>query len=164
MSKTATYALIESVTLGSATSTVTFSSIPNTYTDLILVFNGSASSYVNTYLQINGDSSSLYSETRIYGNGSTAISARYINQTFAFVGDVHTNQSNGFLHFMDYANTNVFKTFLSRDNAPSGGLGAWAGLYRSTSAISSILFGATSGATFNSGSTFNLYGIQAGNA
>lgn len=163
MAKTATYALIEAKTLGSATSTITFSSIPNTYTDLVLVFNGAASSYVNTYLQINGDSSALYSETRLYGNGSTATSARYSNQTYSFVGDVHTNQSNGILHFMDYANTTTFKSFLSRDNAPSGGLGAWAGLYRSTSAISSILFGATSGATFNTGSTFKLYGIQAVN-
>ena len=156
-----TYTPIATQTLGSATSTVTFSSIPSTYTDLILVFNGSANTYVNTYVNINGNTSSLYSSTRLYGNGSTATSARYSSGTFAYVGDVHTTQSNATLHFMSYANTNTNKTFLSRDNAANGGVGAWVGLYRSTSAISSILFGATSGATFNIGSTFTLYGITA---
>lgn len=156
-----TYTPIYSTTLSSTTSTITFSNIPTTFTDLVLVFNGAASSYVNTYININGDSSALYGQTRLYGNGSSAISARYNAATFAYVGDVHTTQSSGILHFMNYTNTNTHKTFLSRDNAAGGGLGCWAGLYRSNSPITSILFGATSAATFTVGSTFTLYGIKA---
>jgi hypothetical protein len=156
-----TYTPIYSTTLSSTTSTITFSNIPTTFTDLVLVFNGAASSYVNTYIYINGDSSALYGQTRLYGNGSTTTSARYNAATFAYVGDVHTSQSSGTLHFMNYANPNTHKTFLSRDNAANGGLGGWSGSYRSTLPITSILFGATSGATFTVGSTFTLYGIKA---
>jgi hypothetical protein len=156
-----TYTPLATQTLSSPASTITFSSIPNTYTDLILIFNGSAASYVNTYLTINGDSSVLYSATRLYGNGTSPSSTSYSAASFSYAGDVQTSGSNGIIHFMSYANTNVKKTFISRDSAANGGVGAWAGLYNSTSAISSILFGATSGTNFNSGSTFTLYGIKA---
>ena len=159
--ESSTYTPIYSTTLSATTSTITFSNLPTTFTDLVLVFKGAANSYVNTYTIINGDSSALYGQTRLYGNGSSASSAGYNSATFAYVGDVHTTQSNGIVQYMNYANPNTHKTFLSRDSATGGGLGCWAGLYRSNSPITSILFGATSGATFTIGSTFTLYGIKA---
>ena len=64
MSKTATYALIERQTLGSATSTVTFSSIPGTYTDLIIISSAlSAGTSETIMMRFNSDSGNNYSFT-----------------------------------------------------------------------------------------------------
>ena len=59
----ATYTPIASITLGAATSSVTFSSIPQTYTDLIVIFNGRTDGDENTNLQFNSDTTNNYSVT-----------------------------------------------------------------------------------------------------
>jgi hypothetical protein len=172
MSKTATYALIQSQTLGSATATVTFSSIPGTYTDLVLVMNyaGSIAAEVPAF-QVNGDSGSNYSITHLSGNGSTTRSARttstpsgYIAFSSAFP---QTITANAILNFMDYSNSTTNKTVLIRTNALNGTYNATeanVALWRNTAAITSITLLGTNGAGYYSGSTFRLYGIQAGNA
>ena len=66
-------------------------------------------------------------------------------------------------HFMNYSNTTTYKTLLSRSGTLGGsytGTTLIAGLWRSTSAITSILVGCTTN-TFVAGSTFTLYGIKA---
>jgi len=66
--KTGTYTLINSSTLTSATANVTFSSIPATYTDLLLIINAQsvqATTYDNVIIQFNADTGSNYSRTRI---------------------------------------------------------------------------------------------------
>ena len=75
-----TYTPIASQTLGSAAASVTFSSIPQGYTDLIIVMNGTTSTNENTYMRYNSDSSSLYSVTYVGGDGSTASSGRASTQ------------------------------------------------------------------------------------
>jgi hypothetical protein len=159
----ATYDKIESRTLGSATSTVTFSSIPGTYTDLVIVFNASGSTYVNSIIRLNGDTATNYSSTRLYGNGTAASSARFTSETFAYIGDLTTTICTTIVQIFNYANTTTFKTFISRSSAAAGGLDANAGLYRKTplAAITSVDLIAASGATFTIGSTFTLYGIKA---
>jgi len=155
-----TYVPIATQTLGSATASVTFSSIPSTYQDLVLVCNGIRSAAAVTAVQLNGDTASNYSQTLLSGNGSSASSSRNTsvgNGVLDYTGNT-TNPSTTVAHFLNYANTNTYKTFLSRANNASDFVGAYVNLWRSTAAINSIYIYAGSG-TFNAGSTFNLYGI-----
>ena len=70
-----TYTPIATQTLGSSAASVTFSSIPGTYTDLMLISfaQGQASGGDNRLvLQFNGDTATNYSSTYLIGNGTTA--------------------------------------------------------------------------------------------
>lgn len=172
MSKTATYALIEAKTLGSATATVTFSSIPGTYTDLILVINGTTSvNGAGIIFTFNGDTASNYSLTYIRGTGTAAVTGRSSALNYGYLsygaGFSSTEICNGIMQIQDYSNTTTNKTTINRVNNAAGSLGqgteATVNLWRSTSAITSIAFSADSG-NLGSGMTLRLYGIQAGNA
>jgi hypothetical protein len=172
MSKTATYALIESQTLGSAAATVTFSNIPGTYTDLRLVMSaGETSSGSGGFITFNNDggTGSLYSFTRMSGDGTNASSARGTNRntnTWVFGNGIvvpTTPTDVSIVDIMDYANTTTNKTALNRENNAAGGIVANVILWRNTNAITRIDITYT-GANFVAGSTFRLYGIQAGNA
>jgi hypothetical protein len=165
-----TYTPIASQTLASDTASVIFSSIPQNYTDLILVFNGKStnagSSTNGMRCRLNGDSSALYSGTNMAGNASNATSGRYSSSTFFEGGEIaqaSATSTLNIMHFMNYSNTTTFKSFLIRSNVASSIVQAQIGLYRSTSAITSIElsrdFGTNNLAT---GSTFNLYGIAQG--
>ena len=157
-----TYEPIAKQTVGTATATVTLSSIPQTYTELILVFQGitTAATTENIYCTYNSDSSSLYSWTRIVGDGSSASSTRATTQTYQIIADTDLNQMNSITHFMNYSNTTTNKTAISRSNSSGLRASLYAGLYRSTNAISSITLTMSSG-NFATGSTFTLYGIKA---
>jgi hypothetical protein len=165
MSKTATYSLIASAT-PTGTTTVTFSSIPGTYTDLILILSTLSASGGNTHMRFNGDSTSLYSETRLTGNGTSATSSRDLNTSLHYIAEANANSttpSTGIVHIMDYANTTTFKSSVGRGGNASQQLNAKAYLYRSTNAITSIVLTQDT-ANYTSGTTMKLYGIQAGNA
>lgn len=171
MAKTGTYALIASNTLGSATASVTFSSIPATFTDLVLVISGLVSN--NTYgiwLQANTDTGTNYSWTSLSGNGTAAASTRQSSRanTENWIGNAATGWSNTttnniISHIFDYANTTTYKTILSRSNNASGGVESDVNLWRSTVAINQIVIGVQSTGTMSSGTTLKLYGIQAYN-
>jgi hypothetical protein len=156
----ATYEPIATTTLGSAASSVTFSSIPSTYTDLILVFGGSVSAFGNLRIQVNSDTGSNYSWTRLLGDGSTASSDRGSAQTFINIAILDTNTiGNSIVHLQNYSNTTTYKTVLTRGNSTGTYLGANVGLWRSTSAINSITV-LTSTGNINSSTVISLYGIK----
>ncbi len=83
---TKTYVPISTTTLGSNASTVSFSSIPGTYTDLVIVMGVISTSNTGhyVYLQYNGDTGSNYSTTILTGTGSSAVSTRFNGRTPAF--------------------------------------------------------------------------------
>ena len=160
-----TYEPIATQTLGTAAANITFSSIPSTYTDLVLVVSAKTNTAAaQIYMTINGDSGSNYSRTVLFGTGSSAGTVRNANQTVLFAdyyGIMNTTDYNAdAFHFMNYANTTTFKTVLGRTNLAGSGLDAIAHLWRSTSAINSILVGNYS-YNFSIGTTFTLYGIKA---
>jgi hypothetical protein len=161
----ATYEPIATNTLGTATDTVTFSSISGSYTDLVLVINyATSASTGNALLRFNSDTGSNYSETALIGNGTTATSDRESSVTTIPISWFGTNSTADrvelIYNIQNYANTTTFKTIIGRFNLSERGTGAIAGLYRSTSAISSLTV--TNGNNnFVSGSTFTLYGISA---
>ena len=157
-----TYTPLASTTLGSAASQVTFSSIASTYTDLLIVMNGQIASggQDNILFQYNGDTSSNYSGTSLYGTGSAAGSDRASNSTGYIAGRISSAaNSTSIFQVQNYSNSTTFKTSLARGNAPDQIVMAFVGLWRSTAAINSIRLYTASAVNFNAGSTFTLYGI-----
>jgi hypothetical protein len=169
--KTGTYTLISSTTLSTATTTVTFSSIPSTYTDLVLVLSLKTSNPAyQPIVRFNSDTGSNYSATAISGNGSSAVSSRHTNQNGIYcnpgagTGGTVGNFMPWIISVQDYANTTTYKSALARFNNPDSLTNALVGLWRNTAAITSISIVAESGSgDFQSNSTFRLYGIEAGN-
>lgn len=161
----ATYERISSNTLSSATTTVTFSSIPATYTDLVLAINYQASGgAVYVQYRLNSDGGTNYSRTWLYGNGTSAASSRGSNETYIYADSgvyaATGNWATLITNFNNYSNTSTHKTTLSRYGEASIGTEASVHLWRSTAAISSIAI-TTSSNNFGIGSTFTLYGIKA---
>jgi hypothetical protein len=150
-------------TLTATATTITFSSIPQTYTDLILVFQGRNGSGVNYEVetQLNGDTGTNYSFTQIRGTGSVANSGRAstINNFRLFYTD--NTMSSAVVHFINYSNSTTYKTYLSRSNSPSYAVEAIVGLWRNTAAITSISMTLAASGQFQIGATFTLYGIKA---
>jgi hypothetical protein len=150
-------------TTTSATTSYTFSSIPSTYTDLVLVCSLKATSANSSLVaRFNNDSGSNYSETQLYATSGSAISQRFSNQTEAYVcfsGFPTATFTPVIANFMNYANTTTYKTFLGRGGYATGYVDMSVGLWRSTAAISSITLYA--GNYFDTGCTFSLYGIKA---
>jgi hypothetical protein len=164
-----TYTPIASQTLGSATATVTFTNIPQNFTDLILVTGDilNASNLADMYLQFNSDTSSNYSRTFMESSSSSASTNRSSNQTTLALGRSYGgDRTQNIFQINNYSNSSTNKTVLCRYGSgdASSSSGAAVGLWRSTSAITSITLGIDGGYNFSSGSTFNLYGIQLSNA
>jgi hypothetical protein len=149
-------------TTTSGTSSFTFSSIPSTYTDLILVCSLKATSTDSSLVaRFNGVSTNTYSVTQLYGNGSSALSQRLSNQTEVYLsygGFPTANFAPTIIHFMNYSNTTTNKTFLSRSGFAAGYAETSVGLWRNTSAISSMTIYA--GTSYDTGCTFTLYGVK----
>jgi hypothetical protein len=159
--------LISSVVV-SSTGSVILSNIPATFQDLMLVVSArtDSSTLTSALLRFNGDSGSNYSSTMLLGNGSSATSERYSNESFVRIGyaigssqlaSVYSSQA---IHILNYANTTTNKTVIARNASDVNGSGITqlsATLWRNTAAISSITY-ATS---VVAGSTLTLYGIRA---
>jgi len=165
-----TYSTIATTTLGSAASSYTFSSIPTTYTDLVLIVNEFNATATNTSFQFqvgNGsvDTGANYSLTEIYGTGSAAGSDRASNDTAAYfngpgIGTSTTTPNVYITNFMNYSNTTTFKTFIGRGGSTNKNTVATVNLWRSTSAINAIkIF--QSANNMAAGTTLTLYGITA---
>jgi len=171
----ATYTLISSNVLTSSQVSVTFSSIPATYTDLVIRFSGRCDNAgvlgTDLRMRFNGDTASNYSYRSLAANGTSATSSGGANLTY---GELITygfesagNTANTFASYEIYipsytaAQSKQTSTFgVSEDNTTAGNdIDAISILYRSNSAISTILFYPTAG-NFVSGSSFYLYGIS----
>lgn len=161
---TSTEIAIATTTLGTAASTITFSSIPSTYTDLRLIFITTTSiNGANINLRFNSDTGTNYSSTWLEGNGTSASSYRATNDTrFQLTNGAGTTTIPSFtiLDIFNYAGS-TYKTALdnvSGDTNGSGYVFRSVQMWRSTSAINRIDLTPTSG-NFNAGTTATLYGI-----
>lgn len=159
-----TYEPIATTTLTSAASSITFSSISGSYTDLRLVLVPPATYGAYIYLRFNSDTGSNYSRTYLSGNGSAASSSRDTSQTYIKINNLTPDKTNllGFytVDIFSYAGS-TNKTVLAtsnEDNNGSGYVDRIVGLWRSTSAITSV--GLTmNGIDFQTGTVATLYGI-----
>jgi hypothetical protein len=160
----ATYEPIANTTLGSTLTSVTLSSIPSTYTDLVLVFNGRIQG--NVYFNFNGDTATNYSQTNINGNGGSAASNRETSVGGIYIGDyigdpLDNSTAMTIINIQNYSNTTTFKTSLFRMSNAAKGATATVGLWRNTAAINSFTVFSSITNGIQTGSTFTLYGIKA---
>ena len=156
-----TYEKIATNTLGTATGTVTFSSISSAYTDLIVVFVGKLSAAATCFLRYNNDSTTNYSQTDAVGDGTSVTSQRRSNATGFRLYDVAASSNpinNLIFSINNYSNTTTYKTTLLRGSDSGGEVGMGVSLWRNTSAINRLDF-VTGAGTWSVGSTFTLYGI-----
>ena len=172
---TGDYESIATVSVGSGgASSITFSSIPSTYTHLQLRYiarNGYtlANTYTNSDLIVNSDSTaSHYTFHRLHGDGATVTADSAANAGSIYVMSTNGNASaNVFVacivDILDYANTNKYKTFRmlnGYDQNGSGIVGIRSGAWLSTSAITSFTITNPASANWNQYSHFALYGIK----
>jgi len=154
------YIALATTTLGSAASSVTFSSIPATYKDLIVVADIlTADNDRDLYLRANSDSGNSYPYVLIQGQSSGAQSGA-ATRTGLLVGYKNTGNSkaNFVATVMDYSATDKHKTSLSRYNEGGFYVFAAASRWPSNSALTSLTVLASLG-NIASGTTLSLYGV-----
>jgi len=165
------YESIATTTVGSGgTSTITFSSIPQTYTHLqirCLTRSTEAADGDNVYMRLNGDSASSYAWHRLIGSGASATSGTNSGVTLGLISinAGATAPASAFgaavIDILDYTNTNKNRTVRGLGGYDGNGHGYAAFQsfgYFNTTAVSSILLGTSLG--FAEHSTFALYGIK----
>ena len=166
---TKTYEPIATVTFNGSTSGASFSSIPQTYTDLVAVCNVRTTEAVaQTGIYVTANSfTGTTSHTWLSGNGSAALSGRGSNAQYAWAGQIvgANATSNTFttaiINLNNYSNATTFKTILSRTGSASYETNLYVNLIQTTSAISTLGIVANGLNNFAAGSTITLYGIKA---
>jgi len=168
-----TYSLIEANTLSSSAASVAFSSIPATYTDLVLRISARCADtgvYGGLKFTFNSDTASNYSFTVMYGNGSS------------LAGDADTAIANARAKFTITASNATADTFgnleiyipsylasvrkplsalgAGETNAATAYMGQNANLWKNTAAITSIQISEIFSTNLLTGSSFYLYGIS----
>ena len=162
------YESIQTVTLGANASTISFTSIPSTYTHLQIraIARWSTGTEAGVKMRLNSDTGSNYAYHEVYGTGSGAGAAAGTTQTS--ISDVIYIRSGtsifgaAVMDILDYANTNKYKTIRSLNGSDANGAGYMnfvSGLWQNTAAVTNIeLFVATNNMTQYS--SFALYGIK----
>jgi len=159
---TAKYEHIATITLDSSTSSVTFSSIPQGYRDLELVFSGTTTNGQGPRFVYNSESAATnYSRVIMVGTGSSTSSSSDSGTTNGQKAlQTNATQSTGVVQLLDYSATDKHKTVLSRTGPANDVLLAIAQRWANTAAITNIQI--ISDTSFSTGSTFDLYGIVGG--
>jgi len=167
---TNSYESIATVTVSTAVSSISFTSIPSTYKHLqireLSQINVTGASK-DVYMRFNSDTGANYSMHVLLGNGTSASTAASTSATYIELATTGTTAgasvfSGGVIDILDYANTNKYKTTRSITSWDGNGTGVvffYSGNWRSTSAISTITLTASTG-SFTANSSFALYGIK----
>jgi hypothetical protein len=160
--------LIAKNTLGSDAADVTFSSIPGTYTDLLLVANARTARALLLdvlKLEFNG-STTGYSSRYLEGAGASGVASATISEFWGLTtaGDNATASTfgNSECYIPNYAgstNKSASSTGTQETNGTTAYIQAQAALWTSTDAITSIKIVSRVGSNIRSGSSFFLYGI-----
>ena len=170
-----TYTLIDSEVLSSSQASITFSSIPATYTDLVVRWSArsdnTATDSIGLFqIMINSDAGGNYSRIALTGNGSTASSFNSgagSGVIYQNAGNVASNGtastfSNGELYIPSYTVSQkkpMGGFSVTENNATAAGIGTIAGLWQGTAAITAINISSAAG-NLVSGSSIYLYGIS----
>jgi len=169
---TNSYESIATTTLGSASSTITFSSIPSTFKHLQLRILARSSRSQNSgyaVIQFNSDTGANYSRHSLQGDGASAIGDGSASVSYPtlllFPGALRSANifGVGVLDVLDYTNTNKNTTLRVLDGYDSNGAGLIelaSGAWYNTNAITSITITEFNGQNFTANSQFALYGIK----
>lgn len=164
----ATYEVINTQTLSSAIADIYFNSIPQTYTDLVLIITGTSASNTNAGWRANSDNGNNYTTCQMYSTNSNTVGASTTQDTWARLDNYGALGTTGLYvcvaNFMNYSNSTTYKTCINRSGNAGGpypGTSIHTSVWRNTAAITSINVISQSGANYAVGSTFTLYGIKA---
>ena len=164
------YESIATVTTTTSPSSITFSSIPQTYQHLQLRYyarRSDASGLSSFSFQFNGDTGTNYVRNELYQSDTTASASSATAQTILNINETTANNANsgsygvGIADFLDYTNTNklkIVRTLSGANNNGSNVSNLATGLWLNTAALTSIT--CFVGTTFMNNSTFALYGIK----
>jgi len=163
-----TYEAIAQTTVsGSSTTSITFSSIPQTYTDLVLIGRYTQASNNGIQMYFNGNpSTTSYSFNGVEYNGTRVARAAYTNRDTIYLEDWNGATAAGdfmiTINLYQYASTSKFKTVNTNRITQTSGADntRFIGTYGSTSAITEINLVSFT-AVITAGGTFSLYGIKA---
>ena len=159
-----TYTQINSVTLAAASASVTFASIPQNFRDLIVVVNATntVGANYNSLARLNGDTGNNNPSVIMQGQGTSTGSFTRNGDGAAQIGWSNSGGNSAIIaQFMDYSATDKHKTILSRNNTQADRVNAIAARWANTSPVTSIMVFSEGGASWASGGTFTLYGIEA---
>lgn len=158
----ATYEPLGTITISSPTSDITFSSVSG-YTDLRVVIVGETDSAIGA-LRFNGDTGNFYSSNVLRGDSGSVTASRattqnYINFTQGTVFD-GSNRGMAVIDIFSYAGSNFKPTlsFHAADDNTAGSVRIVAGLWRSSSAVTSVTLLAAAG-SWQVGTTATIFGI-----
>lgn len=164
---------LQTVTVGSGgVSSISFTSIPQTYTDLVVKISARDARAVvasSIVLQINGSTASSGSYRRIYGDGAAAFSDSSTGETTVQSGHSDGNSATAStfgsveIYIPNYAGTTYNKSFSSDGVAETNGTTTYismvAGLWANTAAITQITIKPATAVNFLQYSTATLYGV-----
>jgi hypothetical protein len=165
-----TYSLIQAQTLTGSAASVTFSNIPQNFTDLKIVISGRTNRVLTVdgiTIRFNGDTTSgNYSGRRLFGSGSSpGTDTQYIAQPFMTASSATANTfGNAEIVITNYTgSTAKIISFdgVGENNATLTYMGIGSGIWSGTAAITSITITPETGTSIEQGSTFYLYGIGA---
>ena len=172
---TSSYESIATVSVGSAQSSIVFSSIPSTYKHLQIRYLARSARTTSTgatmLVQFNSDTGNNYAYHILYGDGATPTayngSTTNVIRSYSVASSSSSNTQTygvGVIDILDYGSTSKYKTLRhlgGYDRNGSGEINLASGLWQSTSAISTItLTLAEATANYETNSTFALYGIK----
>ena len=159
---TPTYVPLATITLGSASNSITFGSVPATYRDLIVMIDGATASSCQPAMQLNGITSAICS---LVGMGDDAGAGFSQAQTLSYFNPIPgyavTGRFSAIWQIMDTQATDKHKSVLVRVNQHAGGhVHAAAGRWGSNDAINSVRLTTSNGANYSIGTTISLFGIH----
>jgi hypothetical protein len=165
-----TYTQIATLNGTGSSNTITFSSISNTYTDLVLIINAttttSSTGSITTRVGTSGtiDTGGNYSGNTQYGNGSTTAVSSVTNATAMPLSSINwastTSPFQAEVHYMSYKNTNWYKTILVKSGNEATATGLLVNTWRNLGAINTLNI-IHSASNWSTTSIFSLYGITA---
>jgi len=156
MAITKTYRPLQTLTLSGSATSVTFSNIPNSYSDLILIYNGTTTANIGVSATLNGDTANQQ-RTFMYGSGGTKDGGTGGPREVIYSS---TTMTTAIVEFLDYSATDKHKMILCRSGAAGVITLASINTWQSLTALNSISISPNSG-SFSLNSTFSLYGVIA---
>ena len=149
-----------------STASLTFSSIPTTYTDLRFVISSPVSSSLNWIgVTINGSTATNMGYRLLhYGAAGSVLSgAGFSGQNMYFNGDVSPTAATEtiIIDFFGYANTTYYKSGLAESYQDGVQISQSVFGWASTATINTFSFLTAGGGFYGNGATFSLYGIKA---
>lgn len=159
-----TFELISKTTVGAGgAASVTFSSIPATFTDLVISYSTRAASTGTTWINLTFNTGGTYTKQYLFGTGSVVNAGSGVfatNNNASYTANVF---ANGEIYIPNYLSSNaksIIATSVNENNATQNETAMGSQLWSGTAAITSITFATDTGTNLAQYSTVRLYGIK----